>query len=444
MEVSLEKRLRGYVLPNILAMMGMSCYILADTFFISQASGSVGITALNLTLPVYSLMFAIGSMIGMGFAIHYALDREGNPDRANTLFSHAVEWEILISLCFVTLGIMCPDMVLRLMGADAEILQVGTDYLRIVLCFAPCFLLNYTITAFVRNDYAPRIAMTATMASSLFNILFDYLFMFPLGLGMRGAALATGMAPMVSMLVCMAHYLSGSNHICFRFIKPSLRYLVNACQAGTSYCITELANGVTTTVFNYLLLGLGGNLAVAAYSIIANFSLVGIAIFNGIAQGEQPLLSECHGKGDMVGETRVLRHAQQIAIGIAIFLVAMMALFHSECVALFNSEHDESLASLAEVGIILYFLGFLFAAYTITYASFFGAIAEGGKAFLISMSRGVVFIVLVAIILSNMLGMMGVWLSFPISEMLTLAICIGLRKKTNGRQICGLDDRSTK
>ena len=156
----------------------------------------------GLLCSVY-LIFALGSMIGIGSATRYALGKGSNAPDYHLYFSNSIIWTLLVGAVFVALGVAVPDGVLRLMGADETILQVGHNYIRIVLCFAPLFMLNFTCTAFVRNDGAPRIAMAATLLSGLFNILFDYLLMFPLGLGMTGAALATGFSPVVSMSICL-------------------------------------------------------------------------------------------------------------------------------------------------------------------------------------------------------------------------------------------------
>ena len=115
---------------------------------------------------------------------------------------------------------------MRVMGADAVIEAIGMPYTRIVLCFTPFFMMNYAFTAFVRNDNAPHIAMAATLFSSLFNIVFDYVFMFPLGMGMTGAALATAVSPIVSILICMVHYLSPKSSVSFYSAICKNAYLI--------------------------------------------------------------------------------------------------------------------------------------------------------------------------------------------------------------------------
>ena len=418
----MEKQLRRYLLPNILAMIGTSCYILADTFFISLSQGPNGITALNLVLPLYGLIFALGSMIGIGSATRYALGKGSNAPDYHLYFSNSIAWTLLVGAVFVALGVAVPDGVLRLMGADNTILQIGHNYIRIVLCFAPLFMLNFTCTAFVRNDGAPRIAMAATLLSGLFNILFDYLLMFPLGLGMTGAALATGFSPVVSMSICLLHYLSPRNTIRLIPTLPSLRRLLSACQLGVVAFVGEMSSGVTTMVFNFILLHLAGNAAVAAYGIVANIALVGVALFNGISQGLQPLASACHGSGDTQGQSRIYRHSMFIGLCVSAVVVAVVVTFAGSLVAVFNSQHSAQLADYAIPGLRLYFLGFLFAGANIVKSGFYSATGRGRESSILALCRGVVAIVAFAFLLSHLFGITGVWLAFPAAELFTLLL----------------------
>lgn len=430
----IEKKLRKYIIPNIFAMIGMSCYILADTFFISVAGGTDGITALNLTLPLYGLIYAIGSMIGTGSATQYSLSKSLRKKGTTDFFSNSILWTLIISTIFVLFGIFAPDKVFIWMGADEVILKTGTLYVKTVLCFAPAFMLNYTFTSFTRNDNAPNIAMVATLASSIFNIIFDYIFMFPLNMGMFGAAFATGLAPIVSMLVCMIHFLSNKNTICFTKKLPSISKLLSACSLGIAGFVGEISNAVTNLVFNFILLDLAGNIAVAAYGIVANLSLVGIAIFNGISQGLQPIASEAEGTKNEEAKQKILKHSLQIGIGISIVFVITSFVFSNDIVSIFNSANSKEMSELAVKGLHLYSIGFFFAVVNIIKAGYFSAIGFAKECFIISISRGIVAIVFFAFVLSKIFGMIGVWLAFPASETFTFIISLFFGKKLENKK----------
>lgn len=425
--MKIEKQLCKYIILNVFAMIGTSCYILADTYFISNAAGTDGITALNLTLPIYGLIFAIGAMIGIGSAIRYSLCKNTERREADRYFSNAVIWDIILGLLFTAVGITAPELVMRFMGADEEIMGVGTPYLRIALIFTPFFMMNYTFTAFVRNDKAPKLAMAATLLSSIFNIVFDYIFMFPLGLGMVGAALATGVSPIVSILICLTHFFSKKNSIRFRLALPSIRMLAKSCSLGVVAFVGEIASGITTMAFNFILLGLAGNTAVAAYGVVANYALVGTAIFNGVSQGLQPLASEMHGKGDGEAQKMIIRCSTIIGLILAFAIVGGVWMLAKPCVQVFNGDNSRELADYAVRGIRIYFAGFLAASINIIWAGYFSATGRAMPASIVALSRGVIAIILFAFVLSRVFGITGVWLAFPCAEVFTLGITFILK-----------------
>lgn len=399
----MKKLFVKYVSQNILGMVGMSLYILADTFFISKAVGSNGITALNLVLPVYNLIFAIGAMIGVGSAIRYVVEKNKGDTSGESYFFHALLWCIMISVIFILIGIF--------------------------MLFTPFFMCNYVCNAFVRNDGAPSIAMCATLFSSLFNIVFDYILMFPLGLGMEGAALATAISPIIGILICCIHFCSDKCSVKLKPTVPSVKRLFYSCQVGVSSFVAEISSGVITIVFNMIILRLAGNIGVAAYGVVANTSLVAVALFNGIAQGSQPLISDYYGRGLRKNVGSILRMAVVSSLLIAALLILFICTFAPFVTSVFNSEHDARLASYAESGLRLYFTGFIFAGINIVGSAILSAVESVKYAFAASIMRGFIAISIFAFALSAAFGMTGVWLAFPAAEFVTMFIIVkGLRQ----------------
>ena len=431
--MNLTKQFFKYVSQNIFGLLGTSCYILADTYFIAQAAGTDGVTLLNLCLPIYNLIFAFGSMIGLGAATRYAILRAQGDARAQRYFSNAIFSVCILAVPFMLVGIFRPDGLLRLMGGDADIVALGMNYARIFLMFTPFFMCNYVVASFVRNDGDPSLAMVATLSGSLFNVVFDYIFIFPMGLGLPGAALATAISPILSIAVCSAHFIKKSNTITFVRKAPSVRLLAQSCQLGISGFVGELSSGVTTTVFNFLLLRLAGNVAVAAYGVVANFALVATAIFNGVAQGAQPLVSQCYGKNEMAGARKLLLLGCGTALGLAALLYGVVFGYTDALTALFNSENSALMAAFAHSGMRIYFVGYFFAGCNIVAAGYLGAVNRPAEASITSLCRGMVAIVVCSLVLSALFGMNGVWAAFPVSEAITLALTVFLLKRKVGR-----------
>ena len=162
-----------YIFQSISGMIGVSVYILADTFFVAAKCGANGLAVLNLILPVYGLIFAIGSMIGIGSATRYSISTaKGTP--SDYYFTQSVFWCALLSIPFVLTGIFIPKQLLAFLGADAGLVKLGYNYMRVILLFSPFFMANYTFTAFARNDHATSIAMIGSISGSFFNTLLHF------------------------------------------------------------------------------------------------------------------------------------------------------------------------------------------------------------------------------------------------------------------------------
>lgn len=426
--MSIKKKFAKYVSLNVLGMLGLSCYIIADSYFIAKAQGTNGLTALNLVLPVYNIIFAIGSMIGVGSAIRYVVEKAQQRKTADNYLFNAIAFTTVIGLMFSFIGLVFPEKLLQLLGADSVIVATGTTYTRIFMAFSPVFMWNYVANAYVRNDGAPTRAMMATLSSSFFNIAFDYVLMFPLKMGMAGAALATALSPVVGIAVCMTHILSKKSHIRLKICVPSVVMLIKSCQVGISAFVGEVSSGVITLAFNFLMMQCSGNVGVAAYGVVANVALVVVAVFNGIALGSQPLISESYGKREYK-EVKILKHMSYItAFAAACILYTFLFLEASLVVMIFNSEHNELLAQYAEPGVRLYFTGIFFAGLNIVGSSFYSATEKARIAFVVSMSRGFVLILISAFTMAALFGMDGIWLAYVVSEALTFIIMCVLEK----------------
>lgn len=428
-----EKKFIKYVSQNIFGMLGISAYILADTFFISRAGGAQGITALNLVLPIYSLIFAIGSMTGVGSATRFSILRARGRQDADEYFFNAVVFALAISVIFVLAGAFFSENIVSILGGDPEIVAAGSAYTRIFMVFAPFFMLNYIFNAFVRNDGNPSLAMIATLSGSMFNIVMDYIFMFPLKMGMAGAALATGLSPVVGVAICSMHLFSRKSSVRIYIVRPSVKKLLQSWQLGISAFIGEMASGVTTIVFNFLILGLAGNNGVAAYGIVANVAIVATAIFNGVAQGSQPLFSDFYGKSDRESLLKVRNMAVGTAAVLAVFIIAVTGLLAGRIVNIFNSDGNQQMAVYAMKGMRLYFIGFLFAGFNIVGAGYLSATESAGWAFATSILRGFAAIIICALLLSVTLGMTGIWLAFAAAELIT-AIVMSIAMKKLSKQ----------
>ena len=418
-EACFGKYLR-YTALSVLGTLGVSCYILADTFFVSKGLGTKGLAALNLAIPVYNFIHGTGLMLGMGGATKFSVRKsQGKSREGNRIYTNTLYLALFFAAVFTLTGFFFSRPLSLLLGADEGILEMTNTYLRWLLLFSPAFLLNDILLCFLRNDDSPQLPMAAMLAGSFANILLDYIFIFPLGMGMFGAIFATGLSPVISILLMLPHWLRKKNT--FHIIKagPDPILFRQNVSLGFPSLIAQVSSGMVMITFNGILLSLAGNTGVAAYGVIANLSLVIVAIYTGIAQGIQPLLSSFYAVGNQKQVQRVIRYAMTTMFVLSWIIYLFLFVFADPIAAVFNSEGEAELQRIAVRGLKLYFTSNVFAGYNIILAIFFPSVEKALPAQLLSLLRGFVLIIPLALLLSFWGGMTGVWLAYPLTEFLT-------------------------
>ena len=432
---TIRKDFFKYTTLNIVGMLGISCYILADTFFVANGIGADGLAALNLAIPVYSFVHGCGLMLGVGGATKYTIAKsQGEHTRANQIFTTLFAVTGLAAVLFVLLGLFCSRPLTALLGADTALFEMTNTYLKVILLFAPFFLFDDLFAAFVRNDGEPGLAMAAMVAGSLFNIVMDYILIYPCGMGILGAVLATGMAPIVGMLILSLHKLQKKNQ--FHLLKFSLNkdHILGSMTLGFPSMVAEVSSGLVIIVFNWIVLNLAGNVGVAAYGIIANLAIVATSIYNGIAQGVQPLVSRAYGKQESSQIRSYLKYAIGTMLLLSAAVYAAVCLFPGDITALFNSEHNAQLQSIAEYGLILYFSSMFFIGFNMIISVFFTSTEHPIPAHIISLLRGLILIIPMAYLLANFFGLTGLWLAVPVTEALVCLLGILLWNRSRPYQ----------
>ena len=415
---NIAKKFAKYVTLNIFGMIGLSCYILADTFFVARGIGVNGLTALNLAIPIYSFIHGAGLMVGMGGATRFSISR------SPTVFTQSLYFILILSGFFVTIGVFFSGGLASLLGANFATLEMTSTYLQIILCFSPMFMLNNLILCFIRNDGNPKLPMQAMLIGSLSNIILDYIFVFPLQMGMFGAALATGTSPIISLLVLSLHFVKKNNSFMPHKTKLHPHDIKDISMLGSSALITELSSGIVMIIFNSIILKLSGNVGVAAYGIVANIALVVISIFTGISHGSQPLISDSYGRGEIKDVKKLFKYGGVTAILFAVGIYIVTFIFAEPIVSAFNKEQNLELAKIAIKGLRIYFVAFVFVGFNVLTATYFCSCDEPKKAFLISMLRGFIVIIPTTFLLSAIFGMVGIWCALAVSELIVFAVAV--------------------
>ena len=274
------------------------------------------------------------------------------------------------------------------------------------------------------------------LMGSLFNIVFDYIFIFPLGMGIFGAVLATGISPVVSISLIMIFYCGrGKQGFHFRRGIPDGKTFGRISSLGVPSLITEVCTGLVILVFNMLMLRLEGNVGVAAYGVVVNISYVMVAMYTGLAQGTQPLLSRAYGRGQFGEMRQFLRYALGAAALISAAIYVVIGFFADPVAGIFNSENNVTMQAIAVPGERLYFSAAFFVGCNVLLAVYFTAVNRPVPAQVISLLRGIVILVPMAALMSGIWGVTGLWLSYPVTEGLVFVfavICYLLSVKGSG------------
>lgn len=409
-----------FLFNSVFAMLIVAFYIMVDTIFIGRGIGSEGLAALNIALPVFNILNATGLLFGMGGATALSVSiGKKDIEESRRIFSQTIITAISIGVLYSFLGIIFKEKIAYTLGASDNNIKLVVAYLDGIFFMSFSFMLVHTISSFVRNDNRPRLAMIATVTGGIINIVLDYIFIFYFKMGMTGAALATSIASFLSLLILISHFLNKKcsfKFVKFRFtIERLSRILLN----GTASCIIELSSGIVIFVFNIAILNIIGDIGVSAYSIIANISLICTAIFTGIAQAIQPIISLNFGANENERVKRVKKMALISAgiVGITFYIAGIT--IPNYIVSLFTNENGE-IIDITINGIRYYFIGFLVMGFNIVLGSYYQSREFSAVSNCISLGRGIIFIIIGLIILPRLFGINGVWLTIIFSEIMTL------------------------
>lgn len=425
---SLRHEFFHYVYNSVLGNVGLTAYFLADTIFIARGVGVNGLTSLNLALPIYSVIYGFGFMFATGCAVQYSvLTAQGEDREANSIFTEGCLYCLIISVLFALIGFFFCGPIARFMGASDLVFADTTTYIRTISLFSPFFIFNNLLTSMIRNDEEPKLVMMAQLIGTFFNIVFDYIFIFPMGMGMFGAALATCFSPLVSILVMSRFFFKGRNHFHFNGLRKAgvmIRNLFRTMYLGLSSFVNEMATGLVIFFFNQVLLNLGGDTAVAAYGITANLTTIVLCVFNGIGQGFQPLISRYFGEGDLKKIHKIFHYGILTSVVTGLVIVAVIFIWTNPIVLIFVEERDALLESMAANALKLGSLSYLFASFNLCCAYYLAALERARDSFILSLCRGVILVVPLLYLFSSLWGINGVWLTSPGAELLTTLIAV--------------------
>lgn len=422
-----------FAFPNIVMMIFLSLYTIVDGIFISRYAGTLALSAVNMVYPVNCLEMAVGIMLGTGGSAVIARRMgEGRTQKAREDFSFLILVLFLFGVLFATAGNLWMDEIIRLLGASQAQFALCRDYTRILVSFAPAFFLQTGFQTLFVTAGRPGLGLFVTVLGGMANMILDYVFVAVLGLGVAGAAYATVagyLIPAVAGIIYFAVFRRGTLYLVK--IRPDLRMLARACFNGSSEMVTNIANAVTTFLFNMLFLHFYQEDGVAAITIVMYFQFVFTAVYFGFSMGVSPVISYKYGADDREQLRKIFRYCMGFIIGCSAGAFALSITVIRPALGIFTTPGSR-VYDLTLEGFGIYALSFLLMGISIFASSMFTAFSDGVVSAVISFARTFVFLVGMLLLLPFLFGGMGIWWAVPAAELLGVLVAIWyLVKKRN-------------
>ena len=422
---SLLKQFFHFSAATVASLMVFSLYSIVDGLFVARGVGEYAMTAVNLSVPFVNLLFSIAVIFAVGTStiIAYLLGQK-NAQSANKLFSQNLATLVVIGVTISVLVLAFTEPLARLLGAEEVTLEYTIHYLQGLAPFAVCFMISYNLEVLVKTDGRPRLALVTVCVGCVTNCVLDYLAIFHWGLGIWGAAAATGVSQLLTCLIYLTHFLG--KHTTFHPVRFRMDWKIyrRLLPIGISDGLTELCNGLMIFLFNHTILRCIGTDGLVAYTIIAYANTLVINITMGVSQGSQPLISFQNGRGDGTAIGNLLRYGLRTMCGIAAVCFTVLFLAAPKLVAVYLPEAGAEMLTFATDAFRRYSLCYLPVGFNIYIAGFLTAMERPLPAVSISTGRGLILQGSILLLLAAVLGGSSIWFAPVISEVLCLGLSV--------------------
>lgn len=424
------KSLKGdffkFIIPSITAQWVFALYTMVDGIFVARGVSEIALTAVNISMPYIMALYAVSILFAVGTSTIVAIMLgEKRIQKANEVFTQNIFLLTLFSVIITILVLLNLKPLALFLGATDVNMEYVLDYLGSIAPFSGLFILSYSFETIIKTDGYPKMATIIVTAGSLMNVVLDYLMVMKLHMGIRGAAVATGISHVFLIALYLIHFCGKNGIIKFTKFRLNLSIIWRQIKNGIPSCITELSPGLIIFLFNQAIIHYLNENALVSYTIISYINSLAVMTMVGIAQGYQPLISYYFGKG------RMDKCGKLFGYGI-LAVVAASAVFTFVCmsgteiiVRLFISSADSSLIPYSIRVFRIFALSFLLAGYNVVIGAYFTAVERPVAATVISLARGMVMLTFSLFVMTMIFGGGGIWWSPLVSELLSLVLTLG-------------------
>lgn len=417
------KLLMQYAIPAIVAMTASSLYNMVDSIFIGHGVGTMAISGLALTFPLMNLAAAFGSLVGVGAATLISVKLgQKDYDTAQRVLGNVFVLNILLGVAFTVIVMAFLDPILYFFGGSDETVGYARDYMYIILLGNTITHLYLGLNAVLRSSGHPQKAMYATIATVIINTILDPVFIYGFGWGIRGAAIATIVAQIISLMWQLWIFSSKEELLHFHrgIFRLKRKIVFDSLAIGMSPFLMNMAACFIVILINQGLKKYGGDLAIGAFGIVNRLVFIIVMIVMGLNQGMQPIAGYNFGAKQYERVTKTLKLTIIYVTGVTTFGFIIGMLFSDTVVGIFTS--DAELIELSAKGLRIVVMFFPIIGFQMVTANFFQSIGMASKAIFLSLTRQMVVLLPCLLILPRFFGAAGVWYSMPISDLLASLI----------------------
>ncbi|MDR0790246.1 MAG: MATE family efflux transporter [Bacteroidales bacterium] len=425
-----SKLLATYAFPAIVAMIASSAYNIVDSALIGRGVGAMAIAGITLTFPFMNLAGAFGSLVGTGGATVLSIKLgEGDYKSARLVLGNVVILNTIIGLLFSALTLPFLTPILRFFGGTERTVPFAYDYMKWILLCNVFTHLYFGMNALLRSIGFPKLAMGITIGSVVLNVPLAYIFIYPCGWGIEGAAIATTIAQIAATIVQIFVFTKRDKIIyfskdVFRLQKKMIRSIL---AIGMSPFLMNVAACVVVILLNSAFLHYGGDYAIGAYGIVNRLAFVFVMICFGLMQGMQPIVSYNFGSKQYDRMWQTWKLTVKWAMLVMTIAFVLCQVFPSQIAEIFTK--DSEMIAQSATGFRYCMMFFPIIGYQMVSTNFFQSTGKARKSIFLSLTRQVIFLIPLIIILPRIFGLTGVWLALPFSDLISTIITFLLIKR---------------
>jgi putative MATE family efflux protein len=430
-----ERSIPGLMLHNFIpAFVGVfmnALYNIVDRIFIGQGVGSYALSGVSVTFPIMLIVMGFGMLIGIGAGVLISIEL-GRHDmkKAGQVLGTSFLLMILVAAFITLLGYEIKMPLLKMFGATSETLQYANDYLDIILAGTVFQVVGFSLNNIIRSEGNPRIAMVSMIISAGTNMVLNPVFIFGLGMGVKGSALATVISMILLTCWVLWHFKSSKSVVKLRAenIRFNTKIVWGIIAIGLAPFSMQIANSVVQGFLNARLISFGGDLAVGAMGILNSVQTLIIMAIAALNMAAQPIISFNYGAKLYARVKETLRLSILAATGIAVVSFVCIEIFPGSIVRLFNSA-DEGLLRYGTEGLRLGLMALPIVGFQVVSGNYFQSMGKADIAIFQTLLRQVIILIPLLFVLPHFFGLQGIWLSMPVSDFLSALISFFLLER---------------